>query len=863
MKFDQDDPRLTAFVLGELDLTERAVIEACLIESADCREAVEEIRLTTRWLSEQLQEESRAHHPVEKAGINNHHAGGVVVAKSDSPRTRWWGRPAIRMNLIAAAVLALVGLAVVPFVRVDVQPRRTLDEHIALKAGGGGAAKAKAKPDWDRFGEAAPGPATFGAVPVASAPAPLPGADARGEGVSRSLGLIQGAEKAGGRTGRCRTSRTGCCGGYAKRSARGHVGRGGREQTIHGERQDAREGERIRAADAAGSSGVVVAAPEKSIEGEKKEAQTAGRGALLAMRMRGGLAESTDKRPQQKNIKGAVPSAAIDGYEAARAGAMPEATRSEERLDREQRGRKARRPRRQPRRRHLLLVVRSRSRGWLRCASRRFMMTWRLRRPLGEVQNGAVNGQDDQKPEQFAFKAPQAAGNATAPKQGKDGEMTELQAGLGRDLLAQRVAAEEKEQVAADKEGFAPIVENAFQLTSKEQQSTFSIDVDTASYSNDPAVLEARTSLPPRDAVRIEEMLNYFPYDDSPPADASDHPFAVHVEVGGLPVERRAPAGADRHRGQTDRSVATAAQQPGVPGGRVGLDGRRRQAAAGAVGLAENGRAAWRERPGGDRRLRGCIGAGAAVDVLHQEGRDHVGDRPAQGRRLDQRRRGHSARVRRRHTELHQERHESGDPGDRRRLQRRASPTTKSWSKLITEKAKSGVFLSVLGFGMGNIKDAKLEKLADKGNGHYAYIDSPREAYKVLVEEMGSTLVTVAKDVKIQVEFNPAKVGAYPADRLRKPGHGARGLQRRHEGRGRDRGRAPRDGALRAGAGEGGEAVVVAEGDAKRSESGKEPGGRTRSSSICGTRSPMRTRACLWCTRWWIKGLISGGLRGT
>ena len=81
--------------------------------------------------------------------------------------------------------------------------------------------------------------------------------------------------------------------------------------------------------------------------------------------------------------------------------------------------------------------------------------------------------------------------------------------------------------------------------------------------------------------------------------------------------------------------------------------------------------------------------------------------------------------------------------------------------RLIAAKAKSGVFLSVLGFGMGNIKDAKLEKLADKGNGHYAYIDSPREAHKVLVEEMGSTLVTVAKDVKIQVEFNPAKVGAF------------------------------------------------------------------------------------------------------
>src|SRR4030095_7107566 len=81
--------------------------------------------------------------------------------------------------------------------------------------------------------------------------------------------------------------------------------------------------------------------------------------------------------------------------------------------------------------------------------------------------------------------------------------------------------------------------------------------------------------------------------------------------------------------------------------------------------------------------------------------------------------------------------------------------------RLIEEKAKSGVFLSVLGFGMGNYKDSTLEKLADKGNGNYAYVDSLQEARKVLVEEMGGTLITIAKDVKIQVEFNPALVGAY------------------------------------------------------------------------------------------------------
>lgn len=81
--------------------------------------------------------------------------------------------------------------------------------------------------------------------------------------------------------------------------------------------------------------------------------------------------------------------------------------------------------------------------------------------------------------------------------------------------------------------------------------------------------------------------------------------------------------------------------------------------------------------------------------------------------------------------------------------------------RLVQEKAQSGVFLTVLGFGMGNIKDATLEELSGKGNGNYAYIDTIAEARKVLVEEMGGTLVTIAKDVKIQVEFNPAEVAAY------------------------------------------------------------------------------------------------------
>ncbi len=81
--------------------------------------------------------------------------------------------------------------------------------------------------------------------------------------------------------------------------------------------------------------------------------------------------------------------------------------------------------------------------------------------------------------------------------------------------------------------------------------------------------------------------------------------------------------------------------------------------------------------------------------------------------------------------------------------------------ELIKSKAFEGVFLTVLGFGTGNLKDGKMEKLADNGNGDYAYVDSLREAYKVLVEGMSGTLVTIARDVKLQIEFNPAEVESY------------------------------------------------------------------------------------------------------
>ena len=117
--------------------------------------------------------------------------------------------------------------------------------------------------------------------------------------------------------------------------------------------------------------------------------------------------------------------------------------------------------------------------------------------------------------------------------------------------------------------------------------------------------------------------------------------------------------------------------------------------------------------------------------------------------------------------------------------------------RLIEEKRQSGVFLSVLGFGTGNVKDSTMEKLADKGNGNYAYIDSLGEARKVLGEQIGGTLFTIAKDVKIQVEFNPEQAAAYRLIGYENRLLARSGLQRRHEGRGRDWRRPHRHGALR------------------------------------------------------------------
>jgi Ca-activated chloride channel family protein len=309
-------------------------------------------------------------------------------------------------------------------------------------------------------------------------------------------------------------------------------------------------------------------------------------------------------------------------------------------------------------------------------------------------------------------------------------------------------------------EYYAPIVEAGFQSPIQAPLSTFSVDVDTASYANVRRFLN-QGGLPPKDAVRIEELVNYFRYDYAPPEDG-EAPFATHVAVAECPwapAHRLVRIGIKgREVPQGERAASNLVFLVDVSGSMSSqdklpllvsslkllvnkLDERDRVALvtyAGNAGLVlESTRC---DGPGRTKVLD-------ALERLRSGGSTHgsAGIQLAYRTATDALEKGGINRV-----ILATDGDFNVGVTDRDDLHR-----------LITSSAKSGVFLSVLGFGTGNLKDGTAELLADKGNGNYSYIDSLGEAQKVLVNEMGGTLVTIAKDVKLQVEFNPAKVEAY------------------------------------------------------------------------------------------------------
>ena len=306
-------------------------------------------------------------------------------------------------------------------------------------------------------------------------------------------------------------------------------------------------------------------------------------------------------------------------------------------------------------------------------------------------------------------------------------------------------------------EAYDRVYENPFLRVSRNPLSTFSIDVDTASYSNVRRFIE-QGKMPPKDAVRIEELVNYFTYDYAPPEGAV--PFAAHVEVAACPWN-------DKHR----------LARIGIKGRQI--DNQQREPANLVFLLDVSGSM----RPANKLPL---VKAAMKMLVANLTDRDRVAIvvyASASGLVLD----STSCETREPILDALERLRAGGSTAGGAGIQLAYSVAQQNFQpdgtnrvilctdgdfnvgitnqgdlvRLIEEKAKSGVFLTVLGFGMGNLKDSRMEKLADKGNGAYGYIDNIHEARKILVEQISGTLVTIAKDVKIQVDFNPAKVAAY------------------------------------------------------------------------------------------------------
>lgn len=306
-------------------------------------------------------------------------------------------------------------------------------------------------------------------------------------------------------------------------------------------------------------------------------------------------------------------------------------------------------------------------------------------------------------------------------------------------------------------EEYDRIYENQFLKVTDKPLSTFSIDVDAASYSNMRRFL-MNNSLPPKDAVRIEEMINYFTYTYKAPKNRA--PFSITTEMGQCPWNNKHKL---VHIGLQGMKVETDSLPPSnlvflldVSGSmnmpnklpllkmafKMLVKNLRKQdkvaitVYAGAAGLVL-------PSASGDKRHEiisaleklqagGSTAGGAGIKLAYKTAKENF--LPDGNNRVI-----------------------LATDGDFNV----GASSDAELVRMIEEKRKEGIFLTVLGFGTGNYKDSKMEKLADKGNGNYAYIDNLLEAKKVFVSEMGGTLLTIAKDVKIQVEFNPTRVQAY------------------------------------------------------------------------------------------------------
>jgi Ca-activated chloride channel family protein len=306
-------------------------------------------------------------------------------------------------------------------------------------------------------------------------------------------------------------------------------------------------------------------------------------------------------------------------------------------------------------------------------------------------------------------------------------------------------------------EAYARIDDNTFQRIENHPLSTFSIDVDTAAYSNTRRFLRSGTR-PPQDAVRIEELLNYFRY--AYPAPTGNAPFSITTEVGPSPWN---PKFKLARIGIQTRPIADASVPPRNLVFLIDVSGSMDDPQKLPLLVKAMGLLVDNMRP--EDRIAIAVYAGASGLVLPSTTGKHKSEIRAALASLEP---GGSTNGAAGIRLAYQSARKSFLRGGINRVilctdgDFNVGVTSEGeLTRLIERERQDGVFLTVLGFGMGNLKDSTMEKLADRGNGNYGYIDSIEEARKLLVKEAGATLVTVAKDVKLQIELNPAKVAGY------------------------------------------------------------------------------------------------------
>ncbi|MEH2025668.1 YfbK domain-containing protein [Nostoc sp.] len=320
-----------------------------------------------------------------------------------------------------------------------------------------------------------------------------------------------------------------------------------------------------------------------------------------------------------------------------------------------------------------------------------------------------------------------------------------------------RVAPEPQTDSRFNTENYNRIEDNPFHRVGNDPLSTFSIDVDTASYSNVRRFI-TQGELPPKDAVRIEELINYFTYNYPQPK--GDRPFSVTTEVAAAPwnpQHKLVQVGLQGKRLESETlppsnlvfliDVSGSMDDPNkLPLVQQSLkllvNKLRPEDRVSLVVYAGNAGLVLAATPGSQKSK-----ILAAIDRLEAGGSTAGGQGIELAYKIARQsflKSGNNRVILATDGDFNVGVSSDGD-----------------LTRLIEQKRDQGIFLTVLGFGTGNYKDGKMEQLADKGNGNYAYIDTLLEAKKVLVNDLRGTLFTIAKDVKIQVEFNPAKVQAY------------------------------------------------------------------------------------------------------